>query len=436
MYNMYDLIEKKKHALTLSKEEIDYIVENYTNEIIPDYQMSAFLMAAWFNKLSEDETFYLTQAMKDSGDVMDLSAVEGVKADKHSTGGVGDKISLILSPIMACLGVKIAKMSGKGLGFTGGTIDKLESIPGFSAYLKRDEFIKNINSIGMSITSQSANLTPADKKIYALRDVTAIVDDTALIASSIMSKKLAMGADVIALDVKCGSGAFMKEYTDAEKLAHQMVNIGKNAGKKISAVITDMNAPLGRCVGNSIEVTEAVMCLKGQMPDDIKQVAYALGAQILMLSDIASDYVHAYKMMDDVISSKKAYNKFIQFVTAQGGDASYIENTAKLPLSNVIVNVYAKDEGYISSIDCEKVGRAAAEAGAGRIKKDDIINYGAGIYFNKTYGEHTQKSGIIAQIYSSNKEAANTAYEILKEAITISGATPHERKLIKGVING
>lgn len=436
MYNMYDLIEKKKHALSLSKEEIDYIVTNYTNEIIPDYQMSAFLMAAWFNKLSEDETFYLTQAMKNSGDVMDLSAVEGIIADKHSTGGVGDKISLILSPIMACLGVKIAKMSGKGLGFTGGTIDKLESIPGFSTHLQRDEFIENINSIGMSITSQSANLTPADKKIYALRDVTAIVDDTALIASSIMSKKLAMSADVIALDVKCGSGAFMKEYIDAEKLARQMVAIGKNAGKKISAVITDMNAPLGRCVGNSIEVTEAVMCLKGQMPDDIKQVTYALGAQILILSDIASDEAHAYKMMDDAISSKKAYNKFIQFITAQGGDAIYIEDTAKLPLSNIIVNVRAETEGYICAIDCEKVGRAAAEAGAGRIKKDDVIDYGAGIYFNKTYGEHTQKTGIIAQIYSSNKEAANTAYEILKDAITISGSNPPERKLVKGVING
>lgn len=436
MFNMYDLIEKKKRALPLSKEEIYYIVENYTDDVIPDYQMSAFLMAAWFNKLSDEETFYLTQAMKDSGDVMDLSAVEKITADKHSTGGVGDKISLILAPIIACLGINIAKMSGKGLGFTGGTIDKLESIPGFSVHLQRDEFIDNINKIGMSITAQSANLTPADKKIYALRDVTAIVDDVALIASSIMSKKLAMGADVIVLDVKCGSGGFMKEYKDAEKLARQMVNIGKSAGKKISAVITDMSAPIGRCVGNSIEVTEAVMCLEGQMPDDIKQITYALGAQILKLSEIAADDVQAYKMMDDAISSKKAYKKFLQFVAAQGGDESYIENTAKLPLSNVIVDVCAQEDGYISSIDCEKVGRAAAQAGAGRIKKDDAINYGAGIYFNRAYGEYTKKDGIIARIYSNNKAAAYTAYEILKDAIKMSGANPPERKIIKGVING
>ncbi|NMC57078.1 MAG: thymidine phosphorylase, partial [Eubacteriaceae bacterium] len=424
------------YGYSLTPNEISCFVNAYLKVDIADYQMSAFLMAAWFNKLSDDETFYLTQAMKNSGDIMDLSDIKGITADKHSTGGVGDKISLILSPIIACLGVKIAKMSGKGLGFTGGTIDKLESIPGFSTHLKRDEFIKNISAIGMSITSQSANLTPADKKIYALRDVTAIVDDTALIASSIMSKKLAMGADIIVLDVKCGSGGFMKEYKDAEKLASQMVAIGVNAGKKISAVITDMNAPLGRCVGNSIEVTEAVMCLKGQMPDDIKQVTYALGCQILKLSKIAADDEQAYKMMDEAITSKKAYNKFVQFITAQGGDGGYIENTAKLPLSNVIVNVLAENDGYISSIDCEKVGRAASEAGAGRIKKDDTIDYGAGIYFNKTYGEYTQKGGIIAQIYSSKKEAANTAYEILKSAITVSGANPPERKFIKGVING
>ncbi len=436
MYKMYDLIEKKKHALPLSKDEIDYIVQNYTNDIIPDYQMSAFLMAVWFNKLSQEETFYLTKAIKNSGDVMDLTSVDGIKADKHSTGGVGDKISLILSPIMACLGIKIAKMSGKGLGFTGGTIDKLESISGFSTHLDKKDFLNNIINIGMSITSQSANLTPADKKIYALRDVTAIVDDTALIASSIMSKKLAMGADVIALDVKCGSGGFMKKLNDAKKLAALMVAIGADAGKKISAVITDMNAPLGRCVGNSLEVMEAVMCLKGQMPDDIKEVTYALGAQILTLAEIAVSEADAYEMMDDMICSKKAYNKFLEFVSAQGGDIICIENTAKLPLSDNVMSLRAQDNGYIFEINCEAAGRAAAAAGAGRMKKDDIIDYGAGIYFNKTYGQYVKKGEIIAQVYSKDETAAISACEILKKAIAISDKKPRARKMIKGVLNG
>jgi len=435
MHKMYDLIEKKKHGKALTKDEIEYIVKGYTDLKIPDYQMSAFLMAAWFNKFSEQEVYYLTQAMVDSGDVFDLSVIKGIKADKHSTGGVGDKISLILAPIISTLGVKVAKMSGKGLGFTGGTVDKLESIPGFTSLLNKNDFLFNIDKIGMSITSQSANLVPADKKIYALRDVTAIVDDIPLIASSIMSKKLAMGADIIVLDVKCGNGGFMKEFADALKLAKLMVDIGLNASKKISTVITDMNVPLGRCIGNSLEVIEAVMCLRGDMPPDIKEVTYALGAQILILADIAASEENAFELMDDAVASKRAYYKFLDFITAQGGDISRIEDISLLKTSEIILNVYAQNEGYISSYDCSLIGRASAEAGAGRMQKGDNIDYGAGIYLNKIYGEHVNKGDIIAQVYSSYADKAANAAEMVQASIAISQSAPKERKLIKGIIN-
>jgi pyrimidine-nucleoside phosphorylase len=432
---MYDLIEKKKHNQHLTDEEIRYIINNYTNSNIPDYQMSAFLMAIWFNKLTNKEVYALTNTMVSSGNILDLSSIKGVKADKHSTGGVGDKISLILLPIMASLGVKIAKMSGRGLGHTGGTIDKLESINGFKTQIDHKIFLKNLENIGMVIASQSLNLAPADKKIYALRDVTATIDDIPLIASSIMSKKIASGADIIVLDVKCGSGGFMKDYDSAVQLAELMVDIGKNSGKNTSALITDMNVPLGKAIGNSLEIMEAVSCLQGNIPDDIKQIVFALGTQILILAKLAPDENIAYEMIEEELINRNAYNKFLTFIAAQGGNITQIENTALLPKADIVKNVYARNNGYVSSFDCTLVGMASLKTGAGRQKKEDIIDYGAGIYLNKTYGDYVKKNDIIAQVYSSDVSKAQEAALIMQNAVYITKQKPANRNMIRGIIN-
>jgi pyrimidine-nucleoside phosphorylase len=435
MFSMYELIEKKKHNQILSREEIDYIINGYANSDIPDYQMAAFLMAIWFNKLTDKEVYALTNAMASSGDILDLNLIQGIKADKHSTGGVGDKISLILLPIMASLGIKIAKMSGRGLGHTGGTIDKLESIKGFRTQIDNKTFLQNLDKVGMVIASQSLNLAPADKKIYALRDVTATVDDIPLIASSIMSKKIASGADIIVLDVKCGNGGFMHDYNSAMKLAQLMVNIGNNANKKTAVVITDMNVPLGKTIGNSLEIMEVITCLKGNMPDDIKQVVFAVGAQMLILANIASDEAVAFEMMNKEIKTNRAYDKFLNFIQSQGGDTKQIENITLLPKSNIIKNVYAQNDGYISSYDCTLVGKASLKAGAGRQRKEDIIDYGAGIYLKKIYGEYVKKNDIIAQVYSSDLYKAEEAVLVMQNAIFITDQRPSERNMVKGIIN-
>ena len=347
---MYDLITKKKQGEFLTKEEIDFMITGYTKGEIPDYQMSAMMMAICFQGMSEEETLHLTLAMRDSGEVLDLSPIEGIKVDKHSTGGVGDKTSLVLAPMVAALDIPVAKMSGRGLGHTGGTIDKLECFPGFSTSLTKEQFYENVNNVKMAIMGQTANLAPADKKLYALRDVTATVDQISLIASSIMSKKLAAGADAIVLDVKTGNGAFMKTEQDAFALAKEMVKIGKHAGKKIAAVITDMDQPLGNAVGNVLEVKEAILSLNGLGPKDFMEVVYALGTQMVLFAGKAETEEEARTMLEETIKNKTALDKFAEFVETQGGDKRLVYQPEILPAAGIILEVMNTEEGYVSSI--------------------------------------------------------------------------------------
>ena len=374
---MYDLILKKKQGGELSTDEIRYMIEGFTEGSIPDYQMSAMTMAICFRGMTPRETVDLTLAMRDSGDVLDLSGIKGVKVDKHSTGGVGDKTSLALTPIIAALGVPVAKMSGRGLGHTGGTIDKLECFDGFTTALSEEQFAGNVNTIGIAIAGQTANLAPADKKLYALRDVTATVDQMSLIASSIMSKKLASGSDAIVLDVKTGNGAFMKKLEDSRALAKEMVSIGTMAGKKTVAVITDMDQPLGRAVGNSLEVREAIDTLRGEGPADFKEVVFALGSQMLMLAGRAADEKEARALMEGVIEDGSALDKFAQFVRAQGGDAAPVYDTSLLPVAGKTLEVTAKESGYVHRILAEDIGIAcmiykAAEESLADDKKKEV----------------------------------------------------------------
>ena len=385
---MYDLIMKKRNSLELSKEEISYIIKEYVAGNIPDYQMSAFLMAIYFKGMSKEETLYMTMEVAHSGDMVDLSSIKGVKVDKHSTGGVGDKTTLIIAPIVASLGVKVAKMSGRGLGHTGGTVDKLESIPNFKTILSREEFFDIVNKIGVSVIGQSGNLAPADKKLYALRDVTATVDSIPLIAISIMSKKLAAGNDCILLDVKTGSGAFMKTVDSAIELAKEMVDIGSNAGKNTLALITDMDIPLGYNIGNSLEVIEAVETLRGRGPKDLTEVCIQLSANMLYLAGKGSieECIH---LANRAIEDGSAYNKFIEMVEAQGGDSNVIKDVDKFEKSKYAFEVKSEYSGYIYSMDTESLGIASVMLGAGRETKDSIIDFSAGIIINKKYGEYT-----------------------------------------------
>ncbi|MBQ1194607.1 MAG: thymidine phosphorylase [Lachnospiraceae bacterium] len=431
---VYDILEKKKRKLSLTKEEIDFIVQEYTKGSIPDYQMSALLMAICINGMNDEETFNLTIAMKNSGDVLDLSKIEGIKVDKHSTGGVGDKISLILSPMLAALGVKIAKMSGRGLGHTGGTIDKLESIEGFTTSLSYQEFIDNVNNIGMAIASQTANLTPADKKIYALRDVTATVDCIPLIASSIMSKKLASGADAIVLDVKCGNGAFMKNEEEAEKLAKTMVSIGRQAGKNISAIVTDMNQPLGTHIGNSLEVVEAIETLKGNGNSDVLEVTYALGVKMIMFSGIAKTEEEALSMLKEVIENKKAYNKFIDFIKSQKGNPEDVLHPERLITARLIKNIAASNSGYISYIDTESVGKAVQILGGGRETKISEIDKAVGVVINKKLGNYVEKGDVVFKVYGNDEIKVEEAANKLMSAIAFSNNEILVPKIIKKII--
>ena len=380
---MYDLILKKKQGGELSTDEIRYMIEGFTEGSIPDYQMSAMTMAICFRGMTPRETVDLTLAMRDSGDVLDLSGIKGVKVDKHSTGGVGDKTSLALTPIIAALGVPVAKMSGRGLGHTGGTIDKLECFDGFTTALSEEQFAGNVNTIGIAIAGQTANLAPADKKLYALRDVTATVDQMSLIASSIMSKKLASGSDAIVLDVKTGNGAFMKKLEDSRALAKEMVSIGTMAGKKTVAVITDMDQPLGRAVGNSLEVREAIDTLRGEGPADFKEVVFALGSQMLMLAGRAADEKEARALMEGVIEDGSALDKFAQFVRAQGGDAAPVYDTSLLPVAGKTLEVTAKESGYVHRILAEDIGIACMTLGGGRETKESAIDLSVGIILEK-----------------------------------------------------
>lgn len=428
---MYDLIAKKKRGQELSTEEIRFMIRHYTNGEIPDYQMSAMTMAICFQGLNERETLDLTLAMRDSGDCLDLSGIHGIKADKHSTGGVGDKTSLVLAPIIAALGIPMAKMSGRGLGHTGGTIDKLECFPGFTTALSEERFIENVNRIQIAIAGQTANLAPADKKLYALRDVTATVDQLSLIASSIMSKKLASGSDVIVLDVKTGLGAFMKKEEDAKKLAQTMVSIGTMAGKKMAAVITDMNQPLGNAIGNSLEVIEAIESLSGRGPKDLMEVVFALGSKILMLTGLAKNETDAVNQIKSCIADGSAKQKLAEFVEAQSGDPSYVWDTALFPKASYELKVPALQEGYVNQIEAESVGTACMMLGGGRETKDSPIDLSVGIYLNKKVGSFVKKGEPIAVVYANDPKKGEDAIAQMQSAYGIGPEKPKPPQMIK-----
>ncbi|NLW69764.1 MAG: thymidine phosphorylase [Eubacteriaceae bacterium] len=433
--NMYDIIDKKKNKKALSETEIRYFVEKVTSGEIPDYQTSALLMAICLNGMNDEETAILTDAMMRSGDVLDLSEIPGIKADKHSTGGVGDKTSLVLEPILAACGLVIAKMSGRGLGHTGGTIDKLESIPGFKTEYSMEEFIEIAKKTGIIIAAQSGDIAPADKKLYALRDVTATVDNISLIASSIMSKKLACGADCIVLDVKTGSGAFMEDLEQAVALAEKMVAIGKAAGKSICAVISDMNQPLGYAVGNALEVKEAIDTLNGGGPADLLELCLCLGENELIHSGICKNAAEARQMMINAIKSGRAKEKFKDMVRGEGGNEDVADNTDLLPKAPFSLSVKADKDGYVSALDCKSVGGASMLTGAGRRTKEDIIDFSAGILLKKKVTDRVEKGEELAVIYSSDRDNLKAAEQRLKAAYEISDTPPAPGKLIYAVIN-
>lgn len=431
---MIDIIEKKKNGKALDREEIDFFINNYVSGNIPDYQVSALLMAIYFQKMDYEETLALTLAMADSGDRLNLSAIKGVKVDKHSTGGVGDKTSLVLAPMVAALGGKVAKMSGRGLGHTGGTIDKLESIPGFNTALSEEAFINQVNDIGIAITGQTGNLAPADKKLYALRDVTATVENISLIASSIMSKKLASGADAIVLDVKTGSGAFMKKEEDAKRLAEEMVRIGKGAGRKMAALITDMDQPLGFAVGNSLEVIEAINTLKGNGPKDLTELCLNLGTYMILAARDDLDKESAEKELMRVIKDGSALKKLAELVEAQGGNPDAVYDTGMLKVAENVTNVVAKESGYIKSIQSEQIGKASMILGGGRATKEDVIDLSVGVVLSKKKGDKVEKGETIATIYSNNADKAKEAECTVLDAYTIVPEYIEKDKLIKLII--
>ena len=431
---MYDLIYKKRNGSALSKEEIQFMINGYTKGEIPDYQVSAMMMAIYFVGMNEEETLHLTMAMAESGDLLDLSPISGKKVDKHSTGGVGDKTSLALGPMVAACGLKVAKMSGRGLGHTGGTIDKLESFPGFHTEISTEEFIRNVNRIGISIMGQTKNLAPADKKLYALRDVTATVDNMSLIASSIMSKKLAAGADAIVLDVKTGSGAFMKKEADAFALAKEMVSIGNNASRKTIAVISDMDQPLGNAVGNALEVIEAIETLKGNGPKDFVELCLTLGSYMLLAGEIAPDIKNARKMLTEVIESGAALKKLAEFVEAQGGDKEYVFSPEKLALGKIQEEILSPKEGYIEHIVCDEIGICSLILGGGRETKESEIDLSVGFYLHKKVGDYVKEGESLATIYANSPEKVLLAKERFLRAYSYSQAPVAKTDFIKGVV--
>ncbi|WP_058485420.1 pyrimidine-nucleoside phosphorylase [Defluviitalea phaphyphila] len=430
---MYDLIIKKRNGQELSREEIDFIVNGYVKGEIPDYQVSALLMAIYFRGMTKEETSNLTMAFVNSGDKVDLSEIKGIKVDKHSTGGVGDKISLIAIPLVASVGIPVAKMSGRGLGHTGGTLDKLESIDGFKIELSKREFINNVNTYKMAIIGQTSNLTPADKKIYALRDVTATVDSIPLIASSIMSKKIASGSDAIVLDVKVGSGAFMKSLDEAKELAKTMVNIGKSLNKKVIAVITNMDQPLGHEVGNANEVKEAIKVLKGQGAEDETNVALTIASYMTVLGGAFKDFDKAYETLKEKIKTGEAINKLKEFIKIQGGNPEIVDNPDKLPSAKYHIEIKAENSGYIEKIDAESIGISAMLLGAGRQTKEDKIDFGAGITIIKKIGDKVKKGDTICILHTNMKYTDN-AVEKAKNAFKISNNKPERPPYVYEVI--
>ena len=429
-----DLIQKKKNGETLTKEEIDFMITDYVAGKIPDYQMSAMLMAIYFNGMENEELAAFTLAMRDSGDLVDLSPIEGIKVDKHSTGGVGDKTTLIVGPIVAACGVPVAKMSGRGLGFTGGTLDKLESISGFRIDLSAEEFFETVKKTGISVIGQTGNLAPADKLLYALRDVTATVDSIPLIAASVMSKKLAAGSDKIVLDVTTGSGAFMKNTRDAKKLAKHMVAIGNHAGKETVAILTGMEEPLGFAIGNNMEVKEAIEVLKGDGPEDVKEVSVALAGMMLSLGLENVSHSQGKRMAKKVLSSGQAFEKFKEMVQAQGGDIRYVEHPEFFERDAFEGEVLAAEDGFLSGMDTEKIGVAAGLLGAGRETKDSVIDMSAGIYLEKKIGDTVKKGEPIAICYAGTKEKLNRRMAMFESSIRYSKEAPRIPKLIVDII--
>lgn len=415
---MIDIIEKKRDGKSLTKEEIEFFVNGYTHGEVPDYQASSLAMAIFFQDMNDEERAALTMSMVNSGEKIDLSDINGIKVDKHSTGGIGDTTTLVLAPLVAAVGVPVAKMSGRGLGHTGGTIDKLESVKGFNVEISEKDFIKLVNDNQVAVIGQSGNLTPADKKLYALRDVTGTVNSIPLIASSIMSKKIAAGADAIVLDVKTGSGAFMKTLDDAEALAHAMVRIGNNVGRNTMAIISDMSQPLGNAIGNALELKEAIATLKGNGPKDLTELVLTLGSQMVVLAEQAASLDEARQMLIDAIKTGKALNKFKTFLSNQGGDDSIVDSPEKLPSAKYQVEFKAKKDGYITEIIANEIGVASMMLGAGRQTKEDVIDLGVGIVLNKKVGEHVEKGENILTIHTNTKEIDDILYK-LDNSITI-----------------
>lgn len=432
--HILDIISKKKQGRKLTKEEIYYVVNGYTDGIIPDYQISALLMAIYFKGMDSEETSTLTMAMVESGDQIDLSSIEGIKVDKHSTGGVGDKVSLIVIPLVASLGIPVAKLSGRGLGHTGGTIDKLESIEGFDIGLSMEKFIDNVNRYKMAIAGQTGDLTPADKKLYALRDVTATVDSVPLIASSIMSKKIASGSDAIVLDVKVGNGAFMKTLEEARVLAEAMVSIGKGLRRNTVAVLTNMNEPLGREVGNANEVREAIAALKGEAGEDLISVSVTIASYMAVLGKAFEDLETAEKAILENIRNGKAMEQFELLVKIQGGNAEQIRHPETLPTAQIEVPVIAREEGYVHEIRAQEIGTAAMLLGAGRETKEDLIDYASGIHLEKKVGDRVE-SGDVLCILLTNREDYQDAYNKALEAYEINEEQPEKIPFILDVIS-
>ena len=430
---MVDIIVKKQRKEILAGEEISFFVRGITDGSIPDYQISAFLMAVYFNGMQAQETALLTKYMARSGDVVDLGPIEGFKVDKHSTGGVGDKTTLIVAPIVASCGVRVAKMSGRGLGHTGGTLDKLESIPGFRVNLPREEFFRIVNKIGVCVIGQTGNICPADKKLYALRDVTATVQSMPLIASSVMSKKLAAGADCILLDVKAGSGAFMKTKEEALALARAMVEIGEANGKRTAALVTNMDVPLGHNIGNALEVAEAVETLNGRGPEDLTELCLELAAHMLALAD-AGDYLACRKLAEDKLYSGQALLTLMKMAEAQGGDTTYINHPEKFPKAACIVEVRAGQDGYIAHMDAEKCGVASGLLGAGRETKDSAIDYAAGIILQKKTGDAVRMGDVIARLHTANESKAAQAQKVFENGIVYTDKKPDVLPLILGKV--
>lgn len=416
--HIVDLILKKRNGGVLSKEEINFLVNDYVSGNIKDYQMSAFLMSLFFQGMTKEEATNLALSMRDSGDIFDLSDIEGIKVDKHSTGGVGDKVTLVLAPLLAAHGAKVAKMSGRGLGHTGGTIDKLESIPGYQVELSFEDFKKQVNEIGLSVIGQSGDVAPADKKLYALRDVTGTVDIIPLIASSIMSKKLASGSDAICLDVKVGSGAFMKTVEEATKLAELMVEIGTLAGKKVTAILTSMDEPLGHKIGNGLEIYESIETLKGNGPSDLVEVTVVIGAQLLLDAGIETDFEVAKEKLVKSLNDGKALNKFREMVIAQKGDISFVDNPDKL-ISKKLIEIKSDMDGFVEKIDAQGIGVAASRLGAGRENKEDVINLKVGLDLHKKIGDKVNKGDVLVTLYVDDKGIVE-ATNLIKESILIS----------------